>query len=132
MGAADRLIDEFLDTGACEMVGDYAEPFTLTVIADLEGVPEADHSPVPRAPVDGARGKIAHKPLEFLYERFTGYIEDRRQNPRDDVLTGLATATFPDGSTPEVQRRGADRRQPLRRRPGDHGAAALFRAADAR
>jgi cytochrome P450 len=37
-----------------------------------------------------------------LYDRFTGYIEDRRREPRDDVMTGLATATFPDGSTPEV------------------------------
>ncbi|MBV8986423.1 MAG: cytochrome P450, partial [Acidimicrobiia bacterium] len=36
------------------------------------------------------------------YEQFTAYVEDRRANPRDDVLTGLATATFPDGSTPEV------------------------------
>ena len=26
----------------------------------------------------------------------------RRENPRDDVLTGLATALYPDGSTPEV------------------------------
>ena len=46
--------------------------------------------------------EVAHKPLEFLYERFSEYIEDRRQHPRNDVLTGLATATFPDGSTPEV------------------------------
>jgi cytochrome P450 len=41
-------------------------------------------------------------PLEFLYEQFTRYVEDRRRSPRDDVLTGLATATFPDGSLPEV------------------------------
>ena len=45
---------------------------------------------------------MAHKPLEFLYERFSEYIEDRRREPRNDILTGLATATFPDGSTPEV------------------------------
>src|SRR5437667_11698207 len=41
-------------------------------------------------------------PLAFLYEQFSAYVEDRRRNPRDDVMTGLATATFPDGSTPEV------------------------------
>ena len=45
---------------------------------------------------------MVHKPLEFLYERFTAYIEDRRREPRDDVMTELATATFPDGSLPEV------------------------------
>ncbi len=40
--------------------------------------------------------------MEFLYDRLTAYIEDRRREPRNDVLTGLATASFPDGSTPEV------------------------------
>ncbi len=46
---------------------------------------------------------MAHKPLEFLYDRFTHYIEDRRREPRDDVMTQLATATFPDGSLPPVR-----------------------------
>jgi cytochrome P450 len=45
---------------------------------------------------------MERNPLAFLYEQFSAYVEDRRRNPRDDVLTGLATATFPDGSTPEV------------------------------
>ena len=45
---------------------------------------------------------MALNPLEYLYGRFSEYVEDRRANPRDDVLTGLALATFPDGSTPEV------------------------------
>ena len=99
---ADGLIDKFLDEGSCEMVGAYAEPFTLTVIADLEGVPQADHS-LFRERLSTVHQDVGHKPLEFLYERFSGYIEDRRHNPRTDVLTGLATATFPDGSTPEVK-----------------------------
>ena len=33
-------------------------------------------------------------------EWFVEYIEDRRRNPRDDVLTELALAKFPDGTTP--------------------------------
>ena len=45
---------------------------------------------------------LEHHPLEFLYERFTDYVEDRRRERRDEVLTGLATATFPDGTLPEV------------------------------
>ena len=99
---ADRLIDAFSDEGSFEMVGSYAEPFTLTVIADLEGVPESDHS-LFRERLSTAHKDVGHKPLEFLYERFNEYIEDRRQTPRNDVLTGLATATFPDGSTPEAK-----------------------------
>lgn len=99
---ADLLIDGFVDERSCEMVGAYAEPFTLTVIADLEGVPESDHS-LFRERLSTAHEAVGHKPLEFLYERFHDYIEDRRREPRNDVLTGLATATFPDGSTPEVK-----------------------------
>jgi cytochrome P450 len=41
--------------------------------------------------------------LDFLYDQFTAYIEDRRRNPRGDIMTGLATATFPDESTPDVK-----------------------------
>ena len=52
---ADRQIDEFIGTGTCEFVHDYANPFTLLVIADLLGVPEADHDGVPR----GAAGRPA-------------------------------------------------------------------------
>jgi cytochrome P450 len=99
---ADSVLDGFLPDGACEFVGQYAEPFTLTVIADLEGVPEADHS-LFREQLASVHEGIEHKPLEFLYDRFTDYIEERRRQPGNDVLTGLATATFPDGSTPEVK-----------------------------
>src|SRR5262249_8722287 len=45
---------------------------------------------------------VEHSPLEFLYDTFRDYIEDRRRAPGDDVLSKLATATFPDGSTPTV------------------------------
>lgn len=107
---ADHQIDEFLARGECEFVHDYASPFTLLVVADLLGVPEADHETFreelqgDNRPTEsrGADGMVAHKPLEFLYDRFTGYIEDRRREPRDDVMTKLATAPFPDGSLPEV------------------------------
>jgi cytochrome P450 family 150 subfamily A5 len=111
---ADRQLDEFVARGECEFIHDYANPFTLLVIADLLGVPEADHATF-RDELQGnkrERGKgygtatsstMVHKPLEFLYERFARYIADRRREPRDDVMTGLATATFPDGSLPAVE-----------------------------
>lgn len=110
---ADRQIDQFAERGACEFISEYAGPFTLLVIADLLGVPEEDHEtlldelqrrPQDRGRVVGSVGSetMAHKPLEFLYERFAHYIEDRRANPRDDVMTALATTTFPDGRLPEV------------------------------
>ena len=107
---ADRQIDEFLGRGECELIGDYANPFTLFVVADLLGVPEAEHEEfregLAHRPHDNAVGStkdaMAKNPLEFLYERFGGYIEDRRREPRTDVLTAMATTTFPDGTLPEV------------------------------
>src|SRR5262245_47526993 len=99
---ADRQIDEFVDRGACEFIEDYAHPFTMLVIADLLGVPEEDHDTFREQLGKHLDGAVAHKPLEFLYGRFTEYIEDRRRQPRHDVMTELATATFPDGSLPEV------------------------------
>jgi cytochrome P450 len=45
---------------------------------------------------------MAHTPLEFLYDKFTSYVEDRRREPRNDVLTQMAQATYPDGSVPDV------------------------------
>jgi cytochrome P450 len=40
--------------------------------------------------------------LRWLENTFTAYIEDRRRAPRDDVMSGLALAKYPDGSTPDL------------------------------
>jgi cytochrome P450 len=99
---ADDQIDRFHARGQCEFVSEYANPYTLLVIANLLGVPEEDHVEFLRRLTHKSDLTMTHKPLEFLYEQFTGYIEDRRRQPRDDVMTGLATATFPDGTLPPV------------------------------
>ncbi|BCO34441.1 cytochrome P450 [Mycobacterium heckeshornense] len=107
---ADRVLDDFLVGGQGEFIRGFAAPFTLFVIADLLGVPDADRDDFVQnlhRNVGGGLGStegesLAHSPLEFIYGRFATYIEDRRREPRDDVLTGLATATFPDGSIPDV------------------------------
>jgi len=99
---ADRQLDEFVDTARCEFIGAYAAPFTLLVIADLEGVPESDHGLFAQR-LTKLGGDLEHKPLEFLYEQFTSYIEERRREPRDDIMTAMASAVFPDGSTPDVK-----------------------------
>lgn len=108
---ADRQLDELRGRSACEFISGFASPFALLVIADLLGVPEQDReefrvrlaTPEPGRSV-GSTGSdaMSRNPLAFLYERFADYIADRRRRPRDDVMTGMASATFPDGSTPEV------------------------------
>jgi cytochrome P450 family 150 subfamily A5 len=108
---ADQALDRFLAPGEGDFIKGFAGPFTLLVIADLLGVPEEDRDQFVKnirhhsGGGVGGTGKesLAHNPLEFLYGTFADYVRDRRREPRDDVLTGLATATFPDGSIPDVE-----------------------------
>ena len=109
MGAiADRQFDEYMSDGnGGEFVSGYAGPFAMLVIADLLGVPDEDLDEF-RTQLGLTKGlgqsdkTMSHTPLEFLYARFSAYVEDRRRDPRDDVLTRMAQATFKDGTTPEV------------------------------
>ena len=107
---ADEVLDSYLAAGHGDFIKGFASPFTLLVIADLLGIPAEDRAGF----VDGikqhsgggvgstSKESLSHSPLEFLYGQFSDYVADRRATPRDDVLTGLAEATFPDGSIPDV------------------------------
>ncbi|MDH6245290.1 cytochrome P450 [Mycobacterium sp. OTB74] len=107
---ADEVLDTFLETGEGEFIKGFASPFTLLVIADLLGIPGEDRDSFINGISHNAGGGVggtgeealAHSPLEFLYDLFASYVQDRRDHPRDDVMTGMAQATFPDGSTPDV------------------------------
>jgi cytochrome P450 len=105
---ADQQLDEFIERGECEFLEAYSKPYALLAVANLLGVPEEDHKEF-RAVLAHSHtvGNLDHdpaaiNPLEFLDEKFSGYIEDRRREPRGDVLSDLASAKFPDGSTPDV------------------------------
>ena len=119
----DRQLDEILPRGTAEIMADYAQPYTLLVIADLLGVPEEDHAMLlgrrtgnrmmlgERKSADEAKGgserhgdgdrTAGHNTLEIFYDYFSARVEERRQQPRGDVLTGMAQALFPDGTVPE-------------------------------
>jgi len=104
---ADHQIGEFLQRGKFNAVADYAQPYATLVIADLLGVPEADRDsfrqllgPVPGQMV--AEQTTANNPLEQVGLYFYNYINDRRNEPRKDVLTDLAAAKYPDGSIPSA------------------------------
>ena len=106
---AERQLDEFLADGHCEFISAYSQPFAMVVVADLLGVPESDFQrfregfglskPVGESTADDGGGLNA---LDWCDEYFTTYIEDRRREPRVDVLTDLALAKYPDGTTPDV------------------------------
>ncbi len=104
---ADRQLEEFIGAGKCEFLSAYAKPFATLVIADLLGVPEEDRdqfrTKLGSMAVGSLEGEVvAVNPLEWLEGKFTAYISERRESPRGDILTELANAKYPDGSTPEV------------------------------
>jgi cytochrome P450 len=103
---ADEQMAGFVATGKTEFSGDYSSPFAGLVIADLLGVPPED-MPSFRAWFERsiermAQQEITGDPLTFLEDSFQRYIAERREHPRDDVLTGFATARFSDGSQPDI------------------------------
>jgi len=107
---AELQIDHVFGSDGFEVLNEFAQPYAMLVITDLLGVPEEDRhgfaaqlgvdQPGPR--VGDAEHKVTLDPLAFLVETFTAYVEDRRRAPLEDVMTRLATATFPDGSLPPV------------------------------
>jgi cytochrome P450 len=108
---ADQQLDEFISAGRCEFISAYTQPFAMLVVADVLGVPEADHQRfregfglLSGTPGDIGAGQSEHQlnSLEWLDDWFAKYIEDRRREPGHDVLTDLALARYADGSTPEV------------------------------
>ncbi len=108
---AGQQLDEFVADGQCEFISAYAQPFAMLTVADVLGVPEEDHDlfrsgfgvgMTPGRLGDDKETKRSLNPLSWLDDTFVEYIEDRRREPRKDVLTDLALFTYPDGETPEV------------------------------
>ncbi len=107
---ADRQIDEFVADGHCEFIAAYSQPFAMLTVADVLGVPETEHqrfregfglSGSPGA-IGDEQNQVGINALAWLDDYFANYIEERRREPKNDVLTSLALGTYPDGSTPEV------------------------------
>ena len=117
--AVDQQLDEFIGDGHCEFISAYAQPFAMLVVADVLGVPEADHQTFRQffglattpGEISGRRGQRradserANSPSTCSTRSTTGSPRTSRTggaHPRHDVLTDLALAKYPDGSTPEV------------------------------
>ena len=107
---AEGLVRDAVANGRCEIVNEIATPYVTLVIADLLGVPAQDRelfrkaidAGPPPGNMDDEEKPTTTATLEYLGGFFYQYVQDRRANPRDDVLTELATATYPDGSLPDM------------------------------
>jgi len=94
---ADGLIDAMLQKSQVDLITDYATPLPLTVIAELLGVPSSDQADFRRwsqtiltevAREGGDMEATAAAALEFIMY-FHALFEERRQNPREDLISGL-------------------------------------------
>lgn len=104
---ASELIDGFASTGSCDLVRDFAAPFSMTVMADWLGQPrsmlpqlqrwaEATMHPVGRNLTREELVSCAQSINEFQ-AYFAGQFEARRSNPRSDLLTELLNERLSDG-----------------------------------
>lgn len=107
---ADQIIDEFIDKGTFNVVADFGAPFAQLTVADLMGVPKEDNDMVRSLTADpsqlpgslGGTFDMATNPLARMGMAFYQYIAERRENPRDDILTRMAEQRYDDGSLPTI------------------------------
>jgi cholest-4-en-3-one 26-monooxygenase len=93
-----RIVDEVIERGECDFVVDVAAELPLQVIAELLGVPNADRhklfewsnrmvgSEDPEYFVSETEVQTAQIEM-FMYAN--GLAQERRENPRDDIVTTL-------------------------------------------
>jgi cytochrome P450 len=95
-------VDRFAPLGKAELVRALTLPFPVSVIAGMIGLDPADHLAFHRMAVelisiaaDPMRGMRASQGLRDLFARV---LAERRREPREDLMTVLATAKLDDGT----------------------------------
>lgn len=98
---AGELIDAFHESGRCEFVRDFAEPYASRVIAIMLGIPEGEWRTIAAFSSDVGLGlgvtvaedlPRVEAALQGLYGYADELIADRRKNPREDFVTRLVEA----------------------------------------
>ena len=104
-GLVRTLIDGFIDTGKTEFISSFAAPLPITVIRDQMGVPDKDSVFFYKAATAAAELLSMQQPTpERALERvqlnhdlqlyFLDICEQRRKEPKDDMLTLLVEAMY--------------------------------------
>jgi cytochrome P450 len=108
-----ELVSAAVARGHCELIKEISTPFVTLVIADLLGVPPADRqffmdtieAAPPPGSLDSSQNDYSGEdhPMAVMGAYFYRYLIERQQSPRDDILTELAGASYPDGTTPRIE-----------------------------
>jgi cytochrome P450 len=94
----DRLLDAVQERGSMDLIADLAFPLPIDVLAEIMGVPEEDkpllrgwvrNLGVPLDPVVSVRnpGVQVRREVAAAISYFTEMAADRRQHPREDVIS---------------------------------------------
>jgi cytochrome P450 len=97
------LLERIRERGTADFIADYARPLPIMVIAELLGVPFEDHdrfsvwSDQIMAGSDSVLGsedavRASQEAMASLVAYFASLIEQRRQRPRDDLISALIAA----------------------------------------
>ncbi|MEU6715864.1 cytochrome P450 [Nonomuraea sp. NPDC046802] len=102
-----KLIDPMLaglppGGGVVDLVADFARPLPIAVIGELVGVPEADWAMLRELTKKASAAvdtidihnpemlRDADKAMYDMEEYFAELLEERRRNPKDDLISGLS------------------------------------------
>jgi cytochrome P450 len=98
----DHLLDELEGTDEMDVIRDLAYPLPVIVIAEMLGVPPEDRDRFKKwsdemvmtlgLTEDEEKNKIADQAVVELIEYFREVIQQRRAEPRDDLISGLIAA----------------------------------------
>jgi cytochrome P450 len=98
-----RALDPLVGSGGFDYVRDLGADMPMRVISEMLGIPEADQEAVrdridAGLRIDEERASHGVEPKGVLSDpaQFRDYIEFRRRNPSDDLMTDLITITFVD------------------------------------
>ena len=97
---ADDLLHAVQDRGEMDLIDDYAFPLPIIVIAELLGVPAEDRNKFREWSNAAVSGDTTQEYMEKILlphmQAFTGYLrvmfEEKRKNPKDDLISGLVRA----------------------------------------
>lgn len=94
---ADQLLDRMTETGPpADLVEDFAFPLPMTLICELVGVPYEDHHYVRGWADTVCSGDVSPQAIQEqaagFFQRMHGWVEARRGEPADDLLSVLVRA----------------------------------------
>ncbi len=103
----NELIDSFIAKGQCDAAQDYARHIPTRVIAAMLGVPEADGDMFVRwiheiLEVGIYDTSTLNKAADEMGAYFAEHVQDRRNNPRDDLVTRVINAKFMGNPIPDI------------------------------